>query len=38
VQTGERADGVVAIPKGVSNGERVVAAPGPEVRDGVRVE
>jgi membrane fusion protein, multidrug efflux system len=38
VQTGERSDGVIAIPKGISVGERVVAAPGPEVRDGVRVE
>jgi hypothetical protein len=38
VQLGETVDDVVALTSGVRAGERVVLAPGPDVRDGARVE
>ena len=38
VQIGETKDGVVAIQGGLKPGEIVVMKPGPEVRDGARVE
>jgi RND family efflux transporter MFP subunit len=38
VQIGESLDGVVAVLHGVRAGDRVVDKPGPEVRDGARVE
>jgi membrane fusion protein, multidrug efflux system len=38
VQTGRRADGRVAIIRGVSAGDRVVSAPNAAVKDGVRVK
>lgn len=38
VQLGQAAGGLVAIVQGIKVGENVVTAPGPDVRDGARVE
>jgi hypothetical protein len=38
VQLGETVGDVVAVLDGVKTGENVVVAPGPDVRDGAKVE
>lgn len=38
IQPGVEKDGMVAVVKGVSEGDRIVIQPGENVRDGVRVE
>ncbi|HKP59899.1 MAG TPA: efflux RND transporter periplasmic adaptor subunit [Polyangiales bacterium] len=38
VQTGPAADGFVPIRAGLTNGERIVLSPAPELRDGVAVQ
>lgn len=38
VQVGAEKDGLVAVLGGIKVGEKVVVAPGPDVRDGARVE
>ena len=38
VQVGEEKGGVVAVVSGINRGDGVVAEPGPDVRDGVRIQ
>jgi hypothetical protein len=38
VQTGSEKDGNTAVLVGVKPGEQVVVAPGPDVRDGAKVQ
>jgi len=38
VQPGEEKDGLIAIASGIKTGDPVVRAPGPDVKDGVRIQ
>ncbi|WP_394840064.1 efflux RND transporter periplasmic adaptor subunit [Pendulispora rubella] len=38
VQVGEEKGGVIAVVSGINRGDGVVAQPGPDVRDGVRIQ
>jgi len=38
VQIGEEKDGVIAVVSGINKGDTVVAEPGPDVHDGVRIQ
>lgn len=38
IQAGEERDGFVGVTSGIKEGERVIVEPGPNVRDGARVE